>query len=391
MIATDELLAQLVAIDSRNPALVPGGPGEAAIAGVVADFLHTAGLDVEILESSGRPSVIGWLRGPSSRPDFAGGGRNLLFNAHTDTVGFGAMADPLAPRIEGGRLYGRGSYDMKSGLAAVLVAAAELARGPQLRGDLIVTAVADEEHASLGTEAALARLQAVGARVDGAIVTEPTDMQLCLAHRGFAWATITTLGRAAHGSRRADGIDAIAHMGRVLVALERLDRELQRRPAHLLLEHGLLHASLIEGGSELSTYPARCVLQVERRTLPGETAEIVAGELDALLDELRAADPQVSADAKLTFFRPPMETAASEPIVVALADSAEATLGAPPPVVGATWWMDSALLSAAGIPTAVLGPRGAGAHADVEWVDLASVRACVDVLVAAARGFCGVA
>ncbi len=384
MITTDDLLAQLVAIDSRNPALVPGGPGETAITDVVAEFLRAAGLEVELVEPQpGRPSAIGRLAG-------LGGGRNLLLNAHTDTVGFGAMADPLTPRVEGGRLYGRGAYDMKSGLVAVLVATAELARGPRLRGDLIVTIVADEEHASLGTEAAIAHLQAIGAHADGAIITEPTEMQLCLAHRGFAWATITTHGHAAHGSLHADGIDAIAHMGRVLVALERLDLALQARPAHPLLEASALHASLIEGGTELSTYPARCILQVERRTLPGETAESVARELQAVLDELRAADPQLSAEIELTLFRPPMETDAREPIVAALAAAAGTVLGAPPPVIGATWWMDSALLVAAGIPTAVLGPRGAGAHADVEWVDLASVRVCTQVLVAAAQGFCGI-
>jgi acetylornithine deacetylase len=380
-----ELLAQLVAIDSRNPALVPGGPGETTITRVVADFLSAAGLEVELVESQpGRPSAIGRLKG-------LGGGRNLLLNAHSDTVGFGAMVDPLVPRVEDGRMYGRGAYDMKSGLAAVLVAAAELARGPRLRGDVIVTIVADEEHGSLGTEDAIAHLQASGARADGAIITEPTDMRLCLAHRGFAWATITTHGRAAHGSRRADGIDAIAHMGRVLVALEQFDRELQARPAHPLLDSGALHASLIEGGTELSTYPSRCVLQVERRTLPGETAESITRELAAILDELRAADPQFSAEAELTLFRPPMETMASEPIVAALAGAAEAVIGAAPPVIGATWWMDSALLAAAGIPTAIFGPRGAGAHADVEWVELASAQACVEVLVAAAREFCGVA
>jgi acetylornithine deacetylase len=380
-----ELLARLVAIDSRNPALVPDGPGETAIAGLVADFLGAAGLEVTLVEPQpGRPSAIGRLAG-------VGGGRNLLLNAHTDTVGFGAMIGPLTPRVEGGRMYGRGAYDMKSGLAAVLVAAAELARGPRLRGDLIVTVVADEEHSSLGTEAAIAHLRAIGAHADGAIITEPTDMQLCLAHRGFAWATITTHGRAAHGSLRADGIDAIAHMGRVLVALEQFDRDLQTRPAHPLLEAGILHASLIEGGTELSTYPARCVLQVERRTLPGETAESVAGELEAVLEQLRAADPQFSAEVELTLFRAPMETDATERIARVLAGAAEALLGTPPAVIGATGWMDSALLDAAGIPTAIFGPRGDGAHADVEWVELASVRACTDVLVAAAREFCEVA
>jgi acetylornithine deacetylase len=383
MTATDDLLARLVAIDSRNPALVAGGPGEAAIAEVVAAFLRVAGLEVELTEPQPRrPSVIGRLRG-------TGGGPALLLNAHMDTVGFGAMDAPLAPRVEGSRLYGRGAYDMKGGLAAVLAAAATLAQSRRLRGDLIVTAVADEEHASIGTEAVLEKLQAQDVRVDGAIVTEPTDLQLCIAHKGFAWATITTYGRAAHGSRRAEGIDAIFHMGRVLVGLERLDRELQARPAHPLLGNGSLHASLIEGGTELSTYPARCRLQIERRTLPGESGLSVAGEIAAFLDVLRVDDPRFNAEAELTLFRPPLETNADQRIVAVLAEAATRALGAPPPPVGATFWMDAARIGAAGIPTAIFGPRGTGPHADVEWVDLASVQACADVLVDVARRFCG--
>ncbi len=299
------------------------------------------------------------------------------------------MDSPLKPRVEAGRLHGRGAYDMKGGLTAMLAAAAALAQGQPLAGDLIVTAVADEEYASLGTAAAIEHLRATGTHVDGAIVTEPTDLQLCLAHKGFAWATIATRGRAAHGSRRADGIDAIAHMGRVLVALERLDRQLQERPSHPLLGQGSLHASLIAGGTELSTYPAGCRLQVERRTLPGETAASVAAELDAIIAELAAADPQLSANADLDLFRPPLETAADQPVAAALARAAEQVLGQAPPVIGAAFWMDSALLVAAGIPTAIFGPRGDGAHADVEWVDLASVQACADALVLAAQMFCG--
>jgi acetylornithine deacetylase len=381
MISTTDLLAQLVAIDSRNPQLDPLGPGEAAIAAAVAAYLRAAGLDVTLLEPApGRPTVLARLPG-------AGDGPALLLNAHLDTVGFGGMAAPIAPRIEDGRLYGRGAYDMKGGLAAVLAAAAQLAQGQPLRGDLIITAVADEEHASIGTEAAIAHLHDTGTRVDAAIVTEPTDLQLCVAHKGFAWAGVTTHGRAGHGSRRADGIDAIAHMGRVLVALERLDAQLQERAAHPLLGHGSLHASLIGGGSELSTYPARCQLDFERRTLPGETAESVAAELQDILNELSGQDPRFSATAELTLFRPPLETSLDQPIVVALARAGQQITGQPLPISGATFWMDAALLGAAGIPTAIFGPRGAGLHADVEWVDLASVQACADVLVATARSF----
>jgi len=379
---TSDLLAQLVAIDSRNPMLDARGPGEAAIAAVVAAYLREAGLEVTPVEPvPGRPSVIGLLRG-------TGAGRALLLNAHLDTVGFGAMADPLRPRVEAGRLYGRGAYDMKGGLAAVLAAAARIAQGRRPRGDLIVAAVADEEHASIGTDAVIAYLRDKGLRVDGAIVTEPTDLQLCLAHKGFAWAGITTNGRAAHGSRRADGVDAIAHMGRVLAALERLDLRLQDLPGHPLLGHGSLHASLIEGGAELSTYPAHCRLDLERRTLPGESADSVLAELDAILRELESQDPRFSAQAELTLFRPPLETDVSQPIVAALARAAQHEFGQAPPIVGATFWMDAALLGAAGIPAAIFGPRGAGLHADVEWVDLASVEACAAVLVAAADDFC---
>ncbi|MEO7909107.1 MAG: M20/M25/M40 family metallo-hydrolase [Roseiflexaceae bacterium] len=383
MLTTTDLLAQLVAIDSRNPLLDAQGPGEVTIAAAVAAYLRSAGLDVTLVETvPGRPSVIARLCGTGDRPA-------LLLNAHLDTVGFGAMAAPLVPRIEDGRLYGRGAYDMKGGLAAMLAAAAQLAQSPPLRGDLIITAVADEEHASIGTESVIVHLRDAGVRVDAAIVTEPTDLQLCVAHKGFAWAGITSHGRAAHGSRRADGVDAIAHMGRVLAALERLDAQLQERQAHPLLGHGSLHAALISGGSELSTYPARCRLDLERRTLPGETAESVVAELEAIVHELSAHDSHFSAAAELTLFRPPLETGLDQPIVVALARAGQQTIGQPLPIIGATFWMDAALLGAAGIPTAIFGPRGAGLHADVEWVDLASVQACADVLVATARSFCG--
>jgi acetylornithine deacetylase len=377
-----DLLARLVAIDSRNPVLAPGTPGEAAIATAVADFLRAAGLDVAwVAPQPARPSVVGRLRG-------SGGGRAILLNGHLDTVGFGGMLDPTTPRTENGRLYGRGAYDMKGGLAAILHAAATLAQGPRLRGDLIVTAVADEEHASLGTEAVLAHLGLEAASIGGAIVTEPTDLQICVAHKGFAWATFSTSGRAAHGSRRADGIDAIAHMGRVLVALERLDASLQERLAHPLLGHASLHASLIAGGTELSTYPAHCELQVERRTLPGETPASVQAEFAAIVDALSAADPRFQGTAAVTFARPPLETPRDSPIVQALSAAATGTLGTTPPLVGATFWMDAAMLGAAGIPSIAFGPRGAGLHADDEWVDLASLEACAAALTATARAFC---
>ena len=246
-----ELTAQLVEIDSVNPALVPGANGERDIALFVADWCDRRGLEVELVGDE-RPSVI------ATRPG-AGGGRSLLLNAHLDTVGVAGMAAPHAPHVEKGRLYGRGAYDMKGALAAILHAAAGL-RG--LAGDVIVTAVADEELASIGTEAVLERVHA-----DAAIVPEPTDLQLAVAHRGFVGFELETHGVAAHGSRPDLGVDAIAKMGHVLVALEQLDERLQSGPRHPLAGTGSVHASLIEGGQELSSFPARCLLTAERRTI----------------------------------------------------------------------------------------------------------------------------
>ncbi len=261
------LASELVAIDSANPALIAGAAGEAEIAKFVAAWSERAGLEVEVVEPvAGRPSVIATARG-------TGDGRRLLLNAHLDTVGFAGMERPLDPRIEGDRLYGRGSYDMKGALAAILsVASAAASEG--LAGDLIVTAVADEEVASLGTEAVLKQVHA-----DGAVVVEPTELQVAIAHKGFAGFEIETAGVAAHGSRPDLGVDAIALMGPVLVRLTELDRRLRSEPSHPLLASGSLHASLIEGGQEFSSYPARCLLTGERRTIPGESAAQVEREL----------------------------------------------------------------------------------------------------------------
>lgn len=370
-----DLLAALIRLDSTNPALVPGGPGEAVIARFIVDWLTTHDIPAELDEAApGRFSVIATVKG-------TGGGRTLMLNAHLDTVGTEGMAAPFDPVVRDGRMYGRGTYDMKSGLAASLMALLAAKETP-LRGDVILTAVSDEEHASLGVQSVLKRVTA-----DAAIVTEPTELQVCVAHKGFTWHEITTHGRAAHGSRPDLGTDAIAHMGRVLGGLEALGKALTTRDAHPLLGHGSLHASLISGGQELSSYPERCTLYVERRTLPGETPEAVTQEIESLLTTLRA-DPGFHAEHRLTLARDPFGIPQDAPIVQILQREAEQLLGAPPAVIGQTFWMDSAFLAAAGIPTVVFGPRGAGAHATEEWVDLASLEQCRQILTATVRTFC---
>ena len=371
----NDLLAALVRIDSTNPALVPGGAGETPIAHFLVDWLTRHDIAAELDEAApGRRSVIATVKG-------TGGGRSLMLNAHLDIVSTEGMAHPFEPTIRDDRMYGRGTYDMKGGLAACLLALLD-ARDAGLRGDVILTAVADEEHASLGMQSVLRRVTA-----DAAIVAEPTEMNVSIAHKGFTWHEITTSGRAAHGSRPDLGVDAIAHMGRILGKLEELGHSLTAREAHPLLGHGSLHASLITGGQELSSYPERCTLQVERRTLPGETAEGVTSEIEAILDELRR-DPAFRAEHRLTLTREPFSVARDEGIVQALHHAATRVLGAPPAVVGQNFWADSGFLADAGIPTVVFGPCGGGAHATEEWVDLASVDQLHTILTATIHEFC---
>ncbi len=376
MIEIVELLRQLVAIDSINPDLVPGGAGEEKIARFIAGWFQQAGLEVIWDEPvPGRPNVIGIARG-------TGGGRSLLLNAHMDTVGVVGMERPHGPFIQDNRLYGRGAYDMKGGLAAIMAAGAD-AKKRGLRGDVIVTAVADEEYASIGTASIVKRWHA-----DAAIVTEPTELNICTAHKGFVWLDVVTEGVAAHGSRPDLGVDAIVKMGKVLVGLDELDRSLRSAPSHRLLGSGSVHASLISGGQELSSYPKHCFLSVERRTVPGETLQKVEAQIPGIFERIAASDPTFKATVKTSMVRDPFEVSLDEPIVQTVLRKATTILGQEPTEIGQTGWMDSALLSAAGIPTVIFGPGGEGAHAVVEWSNLEHVARCAEILAAVAEEFC---
>jgi acetylornithine deacetylase len=271
---------------------------------------------------------------------------------------------------------------MKASLAVILLVAREAASW-NLRGDLLVTAVADEEFASIGTQDIVRHYHA-----DAAIVTEPTGLDLCVAHKGFVWVEVETSGVAAHGSLPDAGVDAIAMMGPVLSALTRLDRDLRSGPRHPLLGTGSVHASLIEGGQELSSYPHRCVLGIERRTVPGETQDQVEAEIAAILETASGQDPAFRAERRTLLVREPFSVDLDEPIVQVARRELERVRGDAPPVSGASGWMDSALLSAAGIPTVIVGPDGEGAHADEEWVDLASAQMAAEALSGIVRSFC---
>ncbi|NQW03027.1 MAG: M20/M25/M40 family metallo-hydrolase [Acidobacteria bacterium] len=369
---TRALLEDLVSVNSMNPSLVPGAPGEAAVGAVAAGALRTAGLDVVLQEvAPGRPNVIGVLEGREPGP-------TLMFCGHLDTVGVAGMIDPFTPRVTDGRLYARGAQDMKGGVAAMIAAAAELASG-WTRGRLLVACVVDEEYTSLGADALVKEWTA-----DAAIVTEPTDLALAIGHKGFAWLEVVTTGRAAHGSRPAEGRDAIVDMARVLMALEAKDRELQARLPSAYQGTASLHASIIAGGRELSVYPDRCTLQYERRTVSGEDDRVVSGEVGVMLANLRAADDSFRGDVRLLTSRAPyrLDPSAALPVVLGQALSAH---GLSPKPTGMSFWTDAAILAGAGIPSVLFGPGGAGLHSVEEYVNLADVDICRDVLVATTR------
>jgi acetylornithine deacetylase/succinyl-diaminopimelate desuccinylase family protein len=363
------LLRELVAINSVNPTLVPGAPGERDVADLIAHQLRRAGLDVSVEQvADGRPNVVGVLEGRSK-------GRSLMFCGHTDTVGVAGMTDPFTPHERDGRMYGRGAQDMKGGVAAMMSAAIAIAeRGGLAAGRLIVAAVVDEEHSSIGADA-LVRAW----RADAAIVTEPTDLAIAVGHKGFAWVEVTVDGKAAHGSRPAEGQDAILRLGRVLNRLEGLDRELQARVPHPLVGTGSLHASLVTGGRELSSYPDRATLQMERRILPDEPESTAVEEVRAILAALRREDPTFRATAQAMFSRPAYEVPADHELPGRLAAAIERA-GGRARIAGASFWTDAAVLGHAGIPSILFGPGGAGLHSTEEYVNVADVLLCRNAL-----------
>lgn len=370
------LLRDLVAIDSVNPALIPGASGEAAVAQRLAEELHALGLEVHVSDAApGRPNVVAVLEGRRA-------GRTLMLCGHTDTVGVAGMPAPFEPVIRDGRLYGRGAQDMKGGLAAMVGAVRRVQEaGGLLAGRLIVAAVVDEEHASLGADALVRDWTA-----DAAVVAEPTGLDVAVAHKGFQWVEVTVRGRAAHGSRPEEGRDAILRMGRVLQELDRLNRALQQSPPHPRLGRASLHASAIDGGRELSSYPDRCTLRFERRTLPGEAADAALGEALDILDRLHEEDAEFEAEARPVFGRAAHEIAPDHPLVPLLAKAARAA-GGRGALVGTSFWTDAAILADAGIPAVVFGPGGAGLHGLTEYVVIDDVCRCRDALAALAQTF----
>jgi len=363
------LTKALVASDSQNPSLVSGGAGEAAVARMLADVLREWGFHVELQEvAPGRPNVIARIG--------RRGARSIMFNGHLDVVGVAGMTHaPFDPVEKDGRLYGRGSADMKAGIAAMCAAAARAADAG-LAGEIVIAAVCDEEFTSIGTRALIER----GVRADAAIVTEPTQLAIMPAHKGFVWIDAKFVGRAAHGSRYDIGIDAIKHAGLFLSELDRYESTTLSGRGHPLLGRPSVHAAAISGGSGMSSYPDLCELSIERRTIPGETTDQIRLEIEELLDRVKLADEKFNGSIEVTMEQQPSDVPASAPIVRALSQSL-ANSGVRETIAGMTAWTDAALLNAAGIPAICFGPGDIGlAHAAEEFVPVKEIESATRVL-----------
>jgi acetylornithine deacetylase len=345
------LISELVAVDSTNTFFGSGAAGEAALAEFVAGHCHRLGLPVELREAlPGRPNVWAHLDAPEARS-------RLLLNAHLDTVPAGDMPRAFTPRIESGRLYGRGSCDDKGPMAAMLVALERLmARRRELRTSVTFVATIDEEYSGAGMRA----VAASGERFDGAVVAEGTDLGPVIAHRGSARLNVRVRGRAAHSSRPELGENAIVRMAEVIAHLDQHYTPALAQRRHPLAGPASAAITLIQGGTGQNVIPAECVITIKRRAIPGETIGSVQAELEAALDELRRQRPDLKIDpAEEDGWGHPLDSPPDSAVAQAALEAVRAVTGRGE-FCGAPWGSDAAtLFHGAGVPCVVLGPDSA--------------------------------
>jgi acetylornithine deacetylase len=362
-----EILRELVAVNSIN-ATLSGGPGEGRIADRLRARLCALGFDARVQSLAGDcANVVARVPGRS-------GEAPMLLNGHLDTVAVDGMAAPFTLQEDGDRLYGRGAYDMKGGVAVMLRLAEHWSRTPPAK-DVWLTFSGDEEDRSRGTEFLVGSwLPALPVKPAGAVILEPTEEAFGVAHKGFSWFEVEVLGRAAHGSRPEQGVDAILPLRAALAELDLIGSELRDRTPDPLLGTASLHGGRIEGGTELSVVPARARLQWERRTLPEETGAEVDRELDRVAAAVSALPGGHAVNARRIFTRPPYRSPDSD-LLRRLRRAVPAA-----PLAGLSFWADSALIGLAGVPSVLFGPVGHGAHALDEWVSRSSLLYVYEVL-----------
>lgn len=373
-----QTLTDLVRINSVNPDLDHEGAGEEEIGLYIDRVLKSLQIKSDItLLAPKRVNVVGTLKG-------SGRGKTLMLNAHMDTIGVANMVEPFSARIEDGKLYGRGAYDMKGSIAAMIGAAKAIKDNDiDVKGDVVFTFVADEEYESIGAQELIKHYKA-----DAAIVAEPTDLDICIGHRGFGIFEITTQGKIAHGGRHQEGIDANIKMGLLLAEFDKLSKKLPDEKTHPLCGQASLHIPIIHGGQSLFIYSGECSIKVERRTLPGETEHGVLDELRKLIDNISKQDKDFRARIQPFIWRDPYEISKDAPIVRSLTNAAADVLGSKPSYIGHSWWEDSAILGKAGINTVIIGPKGGGIHQEVEWVEIQSVVELSKILLDTVRDYC---
>ncbi|HSB82770.1 MAG TPA: M20 family metallopeptidase [Candidatus Methylomirabilis sp.] len=368
------LLRLLVGVPSINPR-ERVEPAEEAMAKVVAEWLAGAGVEAELQTVlPGRPNVLARVPGRDRT-------RTFLLESHMDTVEVtGMQVDPFAGEIRDGRLYGRGACDAKGPLAAMLLAVAELARGERPPVDVLLAAVMDEEHRYRGVSALLQRVEPWAA----AIVGEPTELELVVAHKGCVRFPVTAHGRACHSSMPWDGDNAIMRMADLLLFIrEELEPEVAAK-IHPRVGPATLCVSLIGGGSSVNTVPATCTIQIDRRTIPGEEPLATWTEYR---DRLQAFAPGHVTVGEPSILDYALDTDPAEAVVRTLA-SAVGEAGYPAAIRGVNYGTDASKLARAGIPSVVFGPGSIRqAHGDEEYIELSQLEAAVSILVRAVRAY----
>ena len=381
----ESLVKNLVRIPSHRD--VPTREREAA--SFLLEFLEDEGVDAKLRTvEKDRPNLIAVIKG-------SGHGKSLMLNGHTDTVpAYDMDIQPFSPKVEKGRLYGRGALDMKGGLGAMALALVAVRRSRvRLDGDLFLTAVIGEEEKSEGTEDIVLK----GPRADAAIVGEPTDLEIQPTHRGLEWLNIHFYGKAAHGGQAEQGIDAISMAAKFVNAVEReLVPRLSSRKSKYMLSP-TINLGVIEGGQQPSSVADHCLIKVDRRWVPEEKLQLVFEEIYDIFDDLKKEDPRFKAELKRdpsnmkTMTHVPNVVSPDHPIVKAIGESTRAVTGKMAKITSFWGWTDAALLTHFGkTPAVVFGPGGKGAHARTEYVLTDDLETCKDVYAMTAVEFCGV-
>ena len=374
-------LAEMVAIPSVNPFDEDASPGhrEREMADHLGTRMAALGLEVECRDIvAGRPNLCGRLKGTGAGPSF-------MLVGHMDTVGVEGYGDAFEPRIADGRLYGRGSCDMKAALAAYLEVVRVLREtGTELKGDLLVGAVADEEHTMIGSK----DWGPNWPHADAGVIGEPTELAVCPAHKGQSCMLIRTYGKAVHSSMPELGENAIVRMARVIAAFDGYGEELKAREPHPLCGHGRFSPGVVKGGTIASAVPDFCELEVDRRLVPGESEEQMIAEYRARLDPLSADDPGFRYEiAGPTIGVGALDIPSNAGLVQSLVRACETVTGKAPRIDAFPGGTDAPNM---GFPCVICGPGAlAQAHTVDEYVETAQVADAARIYLLAALEMTG--